>query len=261
MTVSRGDRVIWADADLAVLPGQFVAIAGPNGAGKSTLLSAVLGQVRHRGVVEVLGGSPRSAADQIGYLPQRRNFAGGVRIRGVDIVRLGLDGHRWGVPLPLPRRLRSGTADPDRRVADIVAEVGAQDYAHRPIGHCSGGEQQRLLIAQALVRSPRLLLLDEPLDSLDMPSQAAISALLRDICKRHDITVMIVVHDINPVLANLDQIICVSSGKVFSGSPDELLTSERLTAIYGVPISVVDDGRGGKFVVGHEMTPHHQRAL
>src|ERR1019366_8066539 len=152
--------------------GQFVAVLGPNGAGKSTLIKAILGMVPlAEGSVTVLGGSPGSTGRDIGYLPQRRNFDPSLRIRGIDVVRLGSDGDRWGLPIPGGARLFADRRAQSRRVDEVIELVGASSYAHRPICEVSGGEQQRLLIAQALVRRPRLLLLDEPLDSLDLPTR------------------------------------------------------------------------------------------
>src|SRR5205807_5794086 len=149
-----GGRVVWSEVNLEIGAGEFTAILGPNGSGKTTLLRALLGELPlSSGQASVLGRAPGGTKRQIGYLPQRRHFDQGVRIRGVDLVRLGLDGARWGLPLR-----RSG----GERIAEVIEVVGAQDYATRPIGRLSGGEQQRLLIAQALVSRPSLLILDEP---------------------------------------------------------------------------------------------------
>ncbi|GAB2567892.1 metal ABC transporter ATP-binding protein [Nocardia heshunensis] len=252
-----GGRRIWSDVSLDVAPGEFVAVLGPNGAGKSTLLKAILGLVPTAGTIEVLGGrSGRRNAD-IGYLPQRRAFDAGVRIRGVDIVRLGLDGTRWGTPLPLVSRIVAPQrfADARRQVREVIELVGASAYAHRPIGQCSGGEQQRLLIAQALIRKPRLLLLDEPLDSLDVPSQAGISALVRDICRREGIAVIMVAHDVNPILPYLDRLVYVARGSAVSGTPEEVITGGKLSALYGMRIEVLRDSTGRMVVVGQPDVP------
>ncbi|MGZ4359167.1 MAG: metal ABC transporter ATP-binding protein, partial [Gaiellaceae bacterium] len=144
-----GGRTIWNEVSLDVAAGEFVAILGPNGAGKSTLIKAVLGLLPlAAGTASILGEPPGRVNDRIGYLPQRRSFDRSTRVRGIDIVRLGLEGARWGIPLPgLPRRARGA-----ERIAEVIELVGASEYARRPIGELSGGEQQRLLIAQALVR-------------------------------------------------------------------------------------------------------------
>jgi len=253
-----GGRQIWSEVSLDVHQGQFVAVLGPNGAGKSTLLQAVLGMTpTPEGTVEVLGGAPGRRGAGIGYLPQRRAFDTSVRIRGIDIVRLGLDGARWGTPMPWlskvvsPERFRAR----QRRVHEVIELVGATAYAHRPIGQCSGGEQQRLLIAQALIRRPRLLLLDEPLDSLDVPSQAGISALVRDICHQERVAVMLVAHDVNPILPYLDSLIYVARGAAVSGNPQEVITGDKLTALYGIPIEVLRDSTGRLVVVGQPDIP------
>ncbi len=175
--ITLGGRTIWQEVEFAVQPGEFLAILGPNGAGKSTLLKAILGLLPlTRGTISVLGKSARCGNAAIGYVPQRRHFEADVHVRGRSIVQLGLDGSNWGLPLPLlqPRHTR----ETKRRVQEAIELVGATSYADRPIGELSGGEQQRLLIAQALVRQPRILALDEPLDSLD-PRDAQ-----RDCCKK-----------------------------------------------------------------------------
>jgi zinc/manganese transport system ATP-binding protein len=164
------------------------------------------------------------------------------------VVRLGLDGDRWGLPLPawLTPRARA-TA---RRVTEVLELVEASAYAQRPIGSLSGGEQQRVLIAQALARRPALLLLDEPLDSLDLPSEAAVAALLGRICREAGVTVVIVAHDVNPILAHLDRVVYLARGRAVAGRPDEVITSETLSALYGSRIEVLHTADGAPVVVG-----------
>ncbi len=250
--VSVGGRVIWSGVDLSVAQGEFVAILGPNGAGKSTLIKAALGLLPlSAGSARILGREPGSASSDIGYLPQRRSFDATLRMRGVDIVRLGLDGARWGFPLLQGRRTHRAAA---ARVAELVDLVGAQAYARRPIGELSGGEQQRLLIAQALAHRPALLLLDEPLDSLDLTTQASIAALIRGICTREHVTVMIVAHDVNPILSYLDRVIYVARGSAVQGSPKDVITSETLSRLYGTPIEVLKTSSGAVVVVGQPDT-------
>ncbi len=254
-TVRLGGRAIWSHVDLDVSPGAFVAVLGPNGSGKSTLIKAVLGVVPLAdGRIDVFGRPPGDGGRDIGYLPQRRSFDAGMRVRGVDVVRMGADGERWGLPLPWGRTRRAR----DARVDEVIDLVGAGAYAGRPIGEVSGGEQQRLLIAQALVREPRLLLLDEPLDSLDLPNQSAVAALIAEISTAAGITVLIVAHDVNPIAASLDGVVYVAGGSVVSGAPDEVITTETLSALYGTHIEVLTTSDGRRVVVGQpDAASHH----
>jgi zinc/manganese transport system ATP-binding protein len=253
---SVGGRTVWSDVSLRVRAGEFVAVLGPNGVGKSTLLKAVLGlQPLSAGDLRVLGARPGRNNSRIGYLPQRRAFDPATRIRGVDIVRLGWDGDRWGIPIP--GRRRRAAAD---RVREVIGTVGAESYADRPIGQCSGGEQQRLLIAQALVRDPDLLVLDEPLDSLDVTNQASVSALIRSVCRARDVAVLLVAHDVNPILPALDQVIYLAHGGAVMGAPEEVITADTLTMLYGTPIDVLRDRAGRLVVVGQpDSPPEHRR--
>ena len=254
-----GGRRIWSQVNLTVTAGEFVAVLGPNGVGKSTLLKMILGLVPvAEGHVSVLGSRPGQRNKRIGYLPQRRAFDSSTRVRGVDIVRLGLDGDRWGVPVPgwVPG---SSGRQITRRVAEVIELVGASAYAHRPIGQCSGGEQQRLLIAQALARRPELLILDEPLDSLDVTNQASVSALIRQVSHSQNVAVMLVAHDVNPILSYLDQVIYLAHGGAVMGPPAEVITADTLTMLYGTPIDVLHDRAGRLVVVGQPDAPatHH----
>ena len=258
-TVRLGGKRVFSDVSLHVGTGQFVAVLGPNGAGKSTLMRVILGLIKlQAGSVTVLGRPPAQARSAIGYLPQRHGFDSSTRIRGIDLVRLGLDGARWGIPIPIPltKVSRDRRQAESERVADTIALVGATSYAHRPIGELSGGEQQRLLIAQALVRSPQLLILDEPLDSLDLPNQAAVAALLRRICTTQGVSVLLVAHDVNPLLGYLDQVIYMAGGRAMSGPVEEVITSSTLSQLYGAPIEVLRTTDGRLVVVGQPEAPH-----
>jgi zinc/manganese transport system ATP-binding protein len=229
--------------------GQFAAILGPNGVGKSTLIKTILGQIPlAAGELVVLGRHAGEANRSIGYLPQRRAFDAGLRLRAIDLVQLGRDGHRWGIPL---RRRR------DDRVNELIDLVGATAYAHRPVGELSGGEQQRILIAQALVQQPALLLLDEPLDSLDLPNQASVSALIADVSRAEHIAVLLVAHDVNPVLPYLDQVIYLGHGRAIAGPPADVVTTHTLTALYDAPVEVLTTSDGRLVVVGQPEPPAH----
>lgn len=250
--VRLGGREIWSGVDFRVRDGELVAILGPNGAGKSTLLRVLLGLLAStQGKVSVLGGPPGRHNERIGYLPQRRVFDAATRVRGVDLVRMGLDGDRWGAPLPTVGRWAARARAARERVRETIEQVGADAYAARPIGECSGGEQQRLLIAQALVRRPRLLILDEPLDGLDIPNQVAVTALVQRICRAERVAVLLVAHDVNPLLPYLDRILYLAGGRAASGTPAEVITGETLSALYGTQIEVLRSTAGRLVVVGN----------
>jgi zinc/manganese transport system ATP-binding protein len=264
--VRLGGRTIWQNVTMQVRAGEFIAILGPNGAGKSTLIKSLLGLVPlSEGSVRVLGAPVRRGNAQVGYLPQRRSFDADVRVRGRDVVRLGLDGGRWGIPLPGLRRLWGGGARARAaaaRVEEVIDLVGASPYANRPIGELSGGEQQRLLIAQALVTRPRILLLDEPLESLDLNNQQIVSALIRRVSQEQQVTVLMVAHDVNPILSYLDRVIYIGRGQTAIGTPQEVITSETLSRLYDAPIEVLHARDGRIVVVGQpeEVGYHASRA-
>ncbi|MDQ6784084.1 MAG: ABC transporter ATP-binding protein [Actinomycetota bacterium] len=255
-TISLGGRVIWHDIAVDVASGEFVAVLGPNGVGKSTLIKAILGLLPlARGEICVLGRPPAESRSQVGYLPQRRSFDPGLRVRGTDVVRLGLDGARWGVPLPGNRWFSERRKVEQRRIDEVIDLVGASAYAERPIGQLSGGEQQRLLIAQALVQQPRLLLLDEPLDSLDLPNQGAVAALISAISRAEDVAVVIVAHDVNPIVSYLDRVIYLGPSGAVAGTVEEVITAEQLTRLYGTAIEVLRTSDGRLVVVGQPDAP------
>jgi zinc/manganese transport system ATP-binding protein len=242
-----GRDVVWSDVGFTIAQGEFAAILGPNGSGKTTLLRVLLGELAlAQGSASVLGMPPGAPKGEVGYLPQRRHFDPGSRIRGIDLVRLGLDGARWGLPLR-----RHGA----ERVEEALELVGASGYARRSIGRLSGGEQQRLLIAQALVSRPRLLLLDEPLDSLDLPNQTAVAALLARICRQQQVSVLLVAHDVNPLLPYLDRVVYFGGGRALAGPPRRVITAGALSRLYGVPVEVLHTADGRLVVVGLPEAP------
>jgi zinc/manganese transport system ATP-binding protein len=254
--VTLGGNPVLRDVSLTVEPGQFIAVLGPNGAGKSTLMKALLGLLPATGSIRVLGTSPTRARAQIGYLPQRRSFDRETRVRGIDLVQLGLDGGRWGLPVPLSSGARRRRRAERARVREVIDTVGASAYAERPVGELSGGEQQRLLIASALVRRPRLLIFDEPLDSLDLPNQAAVAGLISRICRSGDVAVLLVAHDVNPLLPHLDRVVYLGGGQALSGTVAQVITAEQLSRLYGAPVDVLRTRDGRLVVVGQPEAPH-----
>ncbi len=248
--LSYGDRVLWSDLDLTVEPGEFLAVLGPNGTGKTSLLKVLLGLTPlTSGSSEVVGRALRRGNPDIGYIPQHRGFGADVPLRGRDLVRLGIDGHRWGVGLP-----RRGMR---HRVDGLLRQVGATSYADVPLGQLSGGEQQRLRVAQAMATEPRLLLCDEPLLSLDLNHQRLVVELIEKRRRDHDTAVLFVTHEINPVLPLVDRVLYIIDGAFRLGTPEQVMTSTVLSELYGSPVEVVR--RDDRLVVlgASDVVPSH----
>lgn len=254
LAAQYGGRRIWSGASFVVPEGSFTAIVGPNGSGKTTLIRMILGrQAPAAGRLEVFGRAPHRGDPTIGYIPQRSTFDPDLSIRGWDFVGLGVDGHRWGVRV-------TGRAGANAAVEAAVDSVDARTYAGRGLGRLSGGEQQRLLLAQALVGGPRLLLMDEPLSYLDVRNQRAIVELIAEVKRRRGLTVLLIAHDVNPLLPHIDHVLYVAGGRVAMGTPDEIITTRRLSEIYSTPVEVIKDSRGRLFVVGLEEEAAHPHA-
>lgn len=235
-------RTIFKDLNFTINKGEFVVILGPNGAGKSTLLKLILGLIEPTsGNLSVLGNPPKRGNSEIGYTPQHRELESALALRARDVVGFGLDGNKWGISLPNRQR--------DQTINRVLKEVNALSFADAPVGTLSGGEQQRLLIAQALLTNPKLFLLDEPLSNLDITSSREVVNLVGRVCRERSVTVMLVTHDINPLLSAADRVLYLAHGKGEIGTPDKVITSVTLTKLYGSLVEVVH-AKGKICVIG-----------
>jgi zinc/manganese transport system ATP-binding protein len=244
VTLARAGRMVLSDVSVAIRPGEFIGVFGPNGAGKTTLLHAILGLLRpSAGEIKVLGAPPARGNPAAAYLPQQRTSVADLRLRGWDVVGSALHGERWGLPL----MGRAGRREVDR----AIATVEAQTLAPRPLCELSGGELQRLLLAQALLGKPKLLLLDEPLLSLDPHFQQATVALVKRIQQAEHITVLFTAHEVNPLLDVMDRVLYLGQSRAALGTVDEVITSNVLSRLYGTPIEVLHVNGRILVVSGH----------
>lgn len=244
---------IWQDASFSIERGEFVGILGPNGAGKTTLFKLLLGLLPPAtGELLMLGEKPKRGNARIGYVPQRHPVDGDMNIEALEFVRLGLSGNKWGVG-----GWQSGSLE--RRTAlATLRTLDAEHLAARPLGVLSGGELQRVFLAQALVGQPDLLLLDEPLANLDVRRKTELVQLMSTVVQRQQVTALLIAHDINPLLPVLDRVVYVANGRVATGEPGAIITSEALSKLYGAPVEVVHDSRGRLAVLGIEEAAHHE---
>jgi zinc/manganese transport system ATP-binding protein len=231
--VRFGERTLWEGLDLDIAPGEFLAVLGPNGSGKTTLVRVLLGLLPlSAGEVRIAGSTPRRGNPTIGYVPQQKALDADLPLRGRDLVGLGLDGHRLGVGLRGRRARRA-------RVEAALAAVGGSGYADRPVGRLSGGEQQRLRVAQALVGDPDVLLCDEPLLSLDLAHQRIVTDLIDARRRTEGTAVLFVTHEINPVLPLVDRVLYLVDGRFRIGPPGEVMTSSVLSELYRTDVDVL----------------------
>jgi zinc/manganese transport system ATP-binding protein len=245
LEVGYRDKVVWRDANFDVRRGEFVAVIGPNGAGKTTLFRMLLGLHRPLGgTLKVFDASPRRGNPKIGYVPQHHTVDNDTRVACEVLVRLGYSGTRWGPDFP--------TRAEREAAARSLADVGATEFASKPLGSLSGGETQRIFLAEALAGNPEMLLLDEPLSNLDLRRSRDLVQLINGLVRSRNVTTMLVAHDINPLIHALDKVIYIANGKVATGTPQTVLTSESLTALYGVPVEVLRDSRNNIVIVGGE---------
>ncbi len=248
VTAGYRDKVVWRGANFSFGRGEFVAVIGPNGAGKTTLFRMVLGlQPALSGNLKVLGADPRRGNTKIGYVPQRHTIDSDTNIESRELVRLGLTGGRWGM---------NPFSHADREAANKALEaVGATDIAERPLGVLSGGELQRIFLAEALIGNPDILLLDEPLSNLDIRRETELLHVVNDVVRSRGVTALLIAHNINPLLPHLDKVMYIANGRVATGTPGQVLTSESLSALYGIEVEVLRDPHGNVAIIGVE--EHH----
>lgn len=232
VTLRVGSRIVLSDVSFDIEAGEFIGVLGPNGAGKTTLMRAILGLLPPTsGSVKVFGHTPERGNPAIGYLPQLRTVLPDLRVRGLDFIASSLNGERWGLP--------SFSLYDRSMIEETLDAVGARDLAARPLSDMSGGERQRLLLAQALIGQPKLLLLDEPLISLDARHQEVAIDVVRKVCRERKITVLFSAHELNQLLGTLDRVLYLGNGQAVLGAVEEVVTAPVLSRLYGTEIQVV----------------------
>lgn len=242
----KGARV-WRDADFSIGKGEFVTVLGPNGSGKTTLFRLLLGLIPSlSGSLTILGDTPHRGDRRIGYVPQRHDIDRDTAIEAREFVKLGLVGTRWGIG-------RGGDTEAD----EALALVEATELARKPLGKMSGGELQRVFLAQALVSNPDILLLDEPLANLDIRRESNLIRLIQSVVRAKEVTVLLIAHNINPLLPVTDRVLYIANGTMTLGSPEDVLTSDTLSRLYGIQIEVLRDSKGRLAIIGIEESGMH----
>jgi len=252
LAAGYGKAPVWSGVTFSIREGEFVGVLGPNGGGKTTLLRVLLGLAQPlSGAVSVFGEKPHRGNPRIGYVPQRHTVNEELKIEVLEIVRLGACGGRWG--FDSPRQARHERAE----ALEALRDVGAEALAHRSLGELSGGELQRVFLAQALSGNPELLLLDEPLANLDLRREAELVQLIEQVVKKRRVTALLIAHNINPLLPVLSRVMYVANGHIMTGNPDEVLNSQSLSKLYNAPVEVLHDSRGRLAIIGIEEGAHH----
>lgn len=231
-TLKLGNKTLFKKLCLEVAAGEFIAVLGPNGAGKTSLLKILLGLFNlNSGSIEIFDKSPKKALTKIGYIPQQKSFDRDLPMRGRDLVRLGVNGAQFG--------FSTLSDEENKRINNAITEVDATHFADKPIGQLSGGEQQRLRIAQAIVNNPKILLCDEPLLSLDLNSQQTVAQLINQ-QRQRGTSVLFVTHEINPILPYADRVLYLVDGNWAIGTLAEIMTSKKLSELFKSPVDVLN---------------------
>jgi zinc/manganese transport system ATP-binding protein len=252
LTVAYKDRIIWRDADFTIKSGEFIGLLGSNGVGKTTLFKLLLGLIKPAaGELLLFDAKPRKGSSRIGYVPQRRPIDTDTKIEALEYVRLGLMGDGNWISTP------SRATYERSKAIDALKLVDAVELAHQPLNELSGGELQRIFLAQALISQPELLLLDEPLANLDIRREHQLIRLISDVVHEKNIAVLLIAHDINPLLSAVDRILYIANGKIASGRPEKVVTSRSLSKLYDASIEVVRDSKGRMAVFGIEGAQYH----
>ena len=232
LAVGYSQKTIVHDLDWKVMAGEFIAILGPNGAGKSTLLKTFLGALMPlQGELKVLNHNPHQDCVGIGYMPQQLLRPELQHLSARTLLSASAQAHQWGLPHLSSHQRES--------INIALQNVEAEDFADKPFMDCSGGQQRRIMLAQALLGNPKLLLLDEPLANLDFRQQEKFIEILVKLAREQHVAVMITTHDINPFIQAVSRVLYLANGHALSGTLASVLNSEKLTELYQTPMEVI----------------------
>jgi zinc transport system ATP-binding protein len=235
VSFAYGEVTVLEGINFTVEAGDFLGIIGPNGSGKTTLLQLMLGLLAPtRGAVRLFGHPPASLRQwgRLGYVPQKTTFDAALPATVQEVVASGL--------VAVLGLLRRAGAAQRQRVDEVLAQVGMEAHGARRIGALSVGQQQRVLIARALVTDPELLILDEPTGGVDPEAQTSFHALLHHLNREREVTLVLVSHDIGVVAREVTRLACLNRHLIFHGRPGDFLRdAATLAPLYGPAMRVV----------------------